>query len=174
MLHRPSPSMVVACTALAVALGGTGYAATQLPPDSVGRIQIREGSVGSAQVRDHSLRAKDFSHGAVGSAQVGDGSLRAKDFARGVLPVRETSVVRQASGDLVAAGDVGAVSAACEQGERAMGGGGGFAGPPTTNDKVVDTMPVGEQRPPIRWRVSMFNGGVQPRTPVAYIICAVP
>ncbi len=32
----PSPAMVVACVALTVALGGTGYAAIKLPRNSVG------------------------------------------------------------------------------------------------------------------------------------------
>jgi len=32
----PSPAMVVACAALAVALGGAGYAARKLPRNSVG------------------------------------------------------------------------------------------------------------------------------------------
>ena len=157
-----------------VALGGTAYSQIDLPPDSVGRVHIREGAVGSAQVRDDSLKAKDFTTGAVRSAQVRDRSLRVRDLAPGVLPVAETSIVRQSSGEPVPAGEVGAVSASCRAGERAMGGGGGFAGPPTTNDKVVDTLPVGDERPPTRWRVSLFNGGVQPRTPVAYVICAAP
>ena len=51
---RPSPAMVVACIALAVTLGGTGYAATQLAPRN---------SVGTLQVIDRSLLAKDFKQG---------------------------------------------------------------------------------------------------------------
>lgn len=38
--YLPSPAMVVACTALAVALGGTGYAALTLPRNSVGTKQL--------------------------------------------------------------------------------------------------------------------------------------
>jgi hypothetical protein len=91
-----------------------------------------------------------------------------------VLPAPQTAALREVSGDPVPAGAVGAVSAQCQAGERATGGGGGFAGPPTTNDKVVDTLPVGDERPVVRWRISVFNGGTQPRTPVAYVICAAP
>lgn len=151
----PSPSMAVACLALGVALGGTSYAAVKIPPDSVGRSAIREGAVGTAQIRD--------------------GSLQAKDFKKGVLPAPPkdgTSTVRQQSGEPVAAGAVGAVSVSCEAGERATGGGGGFAGPPTTNDSVVDSLPVGDAPVPTRWRISLFNGGTAPRTPVAYVLCA--
>lgn len=154
-ISLPSPPMAVACLALGVALSGTSYAAMKIPPDSVGRSAIREGAVGTAQVRDRSLLAKDFK--------------------KGVLPPRPkpgTSVVRQQSGDAVAAGAVGAVSVACQAGERATGGGGGFAGPPTTNDNVVDTLPVGGESVPTRWRISLFNGGTAARTPVAYVLCA--
>jgi hypothetical protein len=51
---RPSPAMVVACLALLVALGGTGYAAVQALPRN---------SVTTVQVKDHSLLARDFKAG---------------------------------------------------------------------------------------------------------------
>lgn len=174
--------MVVACIALGISLGGTGYAATQLPAKSVGREQIRNGAVGNLHIRDGAITVGKLkngavtggklSDGAVTSGKVRDGSLRAKDLAPGVLPAEATTTLRQVSGDAVAPGAVGAVSAACEKGERATGGGGGFAGPPTTNDKLVDSQPVGDERPVLRWRVSLFNGGTQARTPVAYVLCA--
>ena len=50
---RPTPSMVVACIALLVALGGASYAATVLPPNSVG----------TAQVKNFSLLRQDFKPG---------------------------------------------------------------------------------------------------------------
>ena len=40
---RPSPAMLVACAALVVALGGTSYAVTQLPKNSVGTPQLKKG-----------------------------------------------------------------------------------------------------------------------------------
>jgi hypothetical protein len=45
--------MVVACIALAIALGGTGYAAIVLPPNSVGTVQVK----------DYSLLKRDFRPG---------------------------------------------------------------------------------------------------------------
>jgi len=154
-ISLPSPPMAVACLALGVALGGTSYAAVKIPPDSVGRSAIREGAVGTAQIRDRSIAATDI--------------------RRGVIPPRPkdgTSVVRRQSGDSVAPAAVGAVSVACLAGERATGGGGGFAGPPTTNDNVVDSLPVGDEPVPTRWRISLFNGGTASRSPVAYVLCA--
>jgi hypothetical protein len=60
MRRTPSPAMVVACTALVVALGGTGYAAIKLPRNSVGAKQLRPNAVTSGKVRNGSLQAKDF------------------------------------------------------------------------------------------------------------------
>jgi hypothetical protein len=160
--------MVVASTALVISLGGTGYAATQLPPKSVGHAQIRNGAVGNLQIRDDAITTNKLHKGAVTSAALRDGTVRIKDLAKDAVSV---TTLQQVSGDPVEPGGVGAVSAACPAGAHATGGGGGFAGPPITNDKVVDSLPVGDERPVVRWRVSIFNGGTQARTPVAYVIC---
>jgi len=67
-LPRPTYSNVVASLALFVALGGTSYAVTTLPRNSVG----------SAQVRDHSLKVADLSSEAtVGLARGRRGPLGA-------------------------------------------------------------------------------------------------
>jgi hypothetical protein len=173
MFGRPSPAMVVACTALVIALGGTGYAATQLPPKSVGQKQLRNGAVGNLQIRNGAITAGKLHADAVTSAAIHNGAVKAADLARGILPA-VASTVRQVSGDPIAPGAVGATSASCAAGERATGGGGGFAGPAVSNDKMVDSIPVGDERPIVRWRVSLFNGGTQPRTPVAYVLCIGP
>lgn len=44
-LHRPSPAMVVALIALFVALSGGAYAAINLPANSVGTKQLKNGAV---------------------------------------------------------------------------------------------------------------------------------
>jgi hypothetical protein len=62
---RPSPALVIACAALAVALGGVGYAATVLPRNSVGVLQLRPNSVNSAKVVNGSLLRADFRAGQV-------------------------------------------------------------------------------------------------------------
>src|SRR5438552_2773620 len=61
--HRPSPALVVACLALAVALGGTSYAAVVLPAGSVGTKQLQNGAVIEPKVKHHSLLARDFARG---------------------------------------------------------------------------------------------------------------
>ena len=49
---KPSPAMLVACVALGVALGGTGYAATTklLPKNSVGTAQLKNKAVTKAKL----------------------------------------------------------------------------------------------------------------------------
>jgi len=61
--RMPSAGMVVACIALLVALGGVGVAATRLPANSVGTLQLRANAVNSAKVKNGSLRAVDFAPG---------------------------------------------------------------------------------------------------------------
>jgi hypothetical protein len=57
---RPSPAMVVACTALLFAMTGAGYAAGMLGPNTVGTKQLKKNSVDSAKVKNRSLLAVDF------------------------------------------------------------------------------------------------------------------
>jgi hypothetical protein len=53
----------VSFVALAIALGGTGYAVTQLPKNSVGTAQIKNNAVTGAKVKNGSLAAADFKPG---------------------------------------------------------------------------------------------------------------
>lgn len=92
----PSPAMVVACAALAVALGGTSYAAIKLPKDSVKAKQIAANAVRSSELADAS----------VGTAEVIDGSLLAADFASGELPAGSPGP-QGAQGPQGAKGDTG-------------------------------------------------------------------
>jgi hypothetical protein len=55
--------MAVALLALFVALGGTGYAVSKLPANSVGSEQLRKNAVTSTKVKDDSLKAADFAAG---------------------------------------------------------------------------------------------------------------
>ena len=78
LLHRPSPATVVACIALLLAMGGTGFAAATaaLAPNSVGTVQLRDGAVTNAKLRRN----------AVTSDKVANRSLTRLDFAPGQIP----------------------------------------------------------------------------------------
>jgi hypothetical protein len=73
----PSPALVVACIALLVALGGTGYATVlNVPRNSVGPLQLKRNAVTSAKLAPN----------AVQTAHVLKGTLLAEDFKAGQLP----------------------------------------------------------------------------------------
>jgi hypothetical protein len=69
---RPSPAMVVACTALLFAMTGAGYAAGVVGPNTVGTKQLRKNSVVSAKVKNRSLLAVDFKAGQLPQGPKGD------------------------------------------------------------------------------------------------------
>jgi hypothetical protein len=71
-IRRPSPAMVVACIALVLALGGTGYAAIKLPKNSVGSAQIKKNAVTSIKVKNGSLTKSDFKAGQLPAGAKGD------------------------------------------------------------------------------------------------------
>lgn len=68
--------MIVAVVALIIALGGTSYAAINLPKNSVG----------SKQLKKNAVTAKKLKKNSVNSAKVKNRSLLAKDFKIGQLP----------------------------------------------------------------------------------------
>ena len=68
-------SNAVAYVALFVALGGTSYAATALPRNSVGAAQIKTAAVRSGEVKDNSLLAKDFKAGQLPRGATGAAGL---------------------------------------------------------------------------------------------------
>lgn len=70
-LRRPSPATVVACLALAISLGGTGYAAIRLAPNSVGTAQLKDNAVISSKVANFSLKKADFAPGQLPRGPVG-------------------------------------------------------------------------------------------------------
>ena len=73
---RLSYANVMATLAVFIALGGTAYAVSQLPANSVGAKQIKTNGVGAPEIKA----------GAVGASEVADGSLLGDDFAAGQLP----------------------------------------------------------------------------------------
>ncbi len=68
--RRPSPAFVIASLALFISMGGAGYAATQLPQNSVGSYQLRNnavtytkivpGAVGNVRANTRQLQERVF------------------------------------------------------------------------------------------------------------------
>ncbi len=66
MRTRISPALVVACLALAVALGGVSYAAVSLPKNSVGTKQLKRNAVNGVKVQNKSLGRLDINQASLG------------------------------------------------------------------------------------------------------------
>ena len=74
---RPSPALILSVIALALALGGTTYAATQLGQNTVGTFQLRQGAVTTSKIRDGAVTLSKLNHpGCVGDTiTVGPGCV---------------------------------------------------------------------------------------------------
>lgn len=65
-LRTPSPAFVLSLIALFVALGGTTYAATSLPKNSVGTAQLRTGAVTKKKINKKTISALKGNQGPQG------------------------------------------------------------------------------------------------------------
>jgi hypothetical protein len=72
---RPSPAMVVASIALAVALGGTSYAAITLPKNSVGTKQLKKNAVTSAKVKANAVTSPKVASNSLTGADINEATL---------------------------------------------------------------------------------------------------
>lgn len=77
-VRRPSPALVIACLALAVALGGTSDATV---------VNVPRASVGSPQLKNSAVTTAKVANNAITSAKVRNGTLVRADFRGGTLPV---------------------------------------------------------------------------------------
>jgi hypothetical protein len=76
MHRRPSPALVVSFLALFVALGGAGWAALRVPPNSVGTAQLQNSSVSNVKLRGNSVGPGKIMPGAVGARQVNSSQVQ--------------------------------------------------------------------------------------------------
>ena len=158
---------LVAYLALFVALGGTSYAAINLPAKSVGTKQLRAGAVKSSAVKDRSLLARDFK---AGQLPAGAQGLPGSTGATGAVGTNGATNVtmRWASSGGAQTGQVN-----CLAGERATGGGYGVA--PASSLRFTSSTPepnvIGAA--PTGWSVTAAS----PFTPEffsIYVVCAAP
>jgi hypothetical protein len=186
--HLPSPSMLVACTALVISLGGVSYAATVLPESSVGTQQLKKKAVTASK-----LRAS-----AVTGAKVKDGTLLAADFGDGQLPAGPQGpkgdqgptgdpgvqgpkgdpgatkvVTRTATGNPAGQGGFTGAHAVCAEGETLVGGGFATASTGSAEPVVMQSSP---NNPGNGWVMFVRNGGTAAGTvtPYAAARCASP
>jgi hypothetical protein len=79
----PSPSMLVASIALAVALAGSAWAAVNLPKNSVGSKQLKKGAVKTKNLSRKAVGSKNLKPGAVGAKSLQAGSVGASNLQAG-------------------------------------------------------------------------------------------
>jgi hypothetical protein len=147
MFGRGRYAGVTSTLALAVALGGTSYAAT---------------AISSRDIRDGTIRASDLATGSVTSEKVRNGSLVRRDFRPGQLPVggpsghgtagprgargpQGVAGPKGSKGDRGATGENGAQGAqGATGGQGAQGDAGpqGVAGPEAVPDVGITSLPT--------------------------------
>ena len=170
---RPSPAMVVAVVALAVALGGTSYAAIRLPKNSVSSKQLKKGAV----TRDK------IGNGAVTGAKVATDTLTAADLKESTLAAVPSALNATNAGNAAHAGAAGAIdrltykpaaatiapadatdpndiksahavaTALCDPGQHVVGG--GVRVDDVDNTAVIDSFPDGGGT---AWTARVDNG----------------
>jgi hypothetical protein len=188
--------MVVACLALLVALGGTSVAAVdQLGRNTVGTLQLKDGAVANAKVRNN----------AINSAKVAARSLLRSDFAPGQLPAGPTGpqgpagpagpagaagpagvigAITVRSANVTVAGgaaengvyNTGEVTANCSGNERAISGGTGWsdsdAGLELWTGRLTPVLNASNQV--VGFRGSGGNDSGQSSTFTVYALCYTP
>jgi hypothetical protein len=105
----PAPATVIASVALAVALGGTSYAAFVLPANSVGSTQLQQNAVVSSKVKDRSLLARDFKSGQIPEGAPGSQGPAGSQGPQGVQGPQGQQGVQGPAGSQGPKGDTGTV-----------------------------------------------------------------
>lgn len=143
--------------------------AEQIADGAVARSELRRNAVSAEAIADGAVRAEAIRTGAVGTAEVANGSIRGEDLAPGVgLPRFTVRNVRAT----VSPGPAVRVTATCESGESATGG--GYAGIPVGNARVLINrpQPSSQASRPTGWTVTIRNATNGPLNVQVYAVCA--
>jgi hypothetical protein len=96
-MRLPAPATVISCIALFVALGGTGYAVTQLPRDSVGSAQLKPRAVKETDIGNRAVVSSKLAEQAVTREKLAPGAVTADRVATDALTgaqIDEASLAR--------------------------------------------------------------------------------
>jgi hypothetical protein len=162
--------MVVACLALAVALGGTSYATrVNVPVDSVGTAQLKANAVVSSKVKDGSLLATDFKAGQLPAGPPGPTGATGAAGPAGPPGLSGYQIVTGRNVEMNSIHN--SVGVQCPLGEKAIGGGGGTGGGivPGDGPYITDSEPSVDGT---GWYVDTSRATSGYSTLVAYAICA--
>ena len=85
MSRLATPSMGISILALVISLSGGAYAATQLAPNSVGTVHIKDNAVTAPKIANGAVTRFKIASGAVNGSRVADGSLTGSDIDESTL-----------------------------------------------------------------------------------------
>jgi hypothetical protein len=88
---RPSPALIVACLALFVAMGGVGYAAIKLKPNSVKTKNLKNGAVKEAKIADGAVSTPKLAPNAVSTDKIQDDAVTGPKVKDGSLTPADVS-----------------------------------------------------------------------------------
>jgi len=178
---KPSPAMVVACVALFLATTGTSVAVINaLPKGSVGTAQLKNNAVNSSKVKNHSLKAVDFGRGQLPKGArglQGPTGLQGPSGLQGPAGSSGVSKFVKRTAEGTFGSNFSKVTASCNSGEVATGGGADWDASTSTGWPVVSySVPDPyNAATPTGWAVEIDNfsgsGGVQA---IAWVFCATP
>jgi hypothetical protein len=169
---RPTPALVVACLAFAVALGGTGYSAIVLPARSVGTKQLKKGAVVAAKVKTHSLLAINFKSGQLRPGRRGPRGANGLTGAAGPAGAIDLGRIHVRGGSSVTVGDGNSArgTASCASGEKAISG--GLTSSQNSGPNLVESSPNAADT---GWTVSVHNApGAARVDSVPVAVCVAP
>jgi hypothetical protein len=108
--RRPSASLAISLVALFVALGGVGWAATQLPAGSVGTAQLQAGAVSNSKIQNQAVGNWKLAFGAVGARKLSNGAVGKGQINSNQVQARISSAC--ASGAIASVSAAGGVTCA--------------------------------------------------------------
>ncbi len=160
--------MLVALTALVLALGGTSYAAINLSANSVGTKHLKKNAVTTAKVKNGSLLSADFKRSQLPAGPRGAQGPQGPQGAQGPQgPAGQARV--PAITVRTGAETTRDASADCNTGEAAVGGGA------TSSDGFIyDTSPNVASGTPTGWVASAEQSDGSDASVQAWVVCAAP
>jgi hypothetical protein len=188
-LRNHVPALTIACLAIVISLSSVGYAASVLPRNSVGTVQIRNDAIVSSKVKDRSLLLLDVAAGLPPAPQgakgeQGDRGPRGETGSAGPAGTPGQAGAQGLRGPRGASGwtfrtaefsvprDTPTTKAVnCPAGTKALGGG-------VTLEKTHERSRKVRQSGPINlgagWRVTLTTGSSAPHLAhaFAWVICA--
>jgi hypothetical protein len=173
-LRRPSPALVIAILALFIALCGASYAAMSLAPGAVKSRHIAMRAIKAAHISTGAVGKRAIASGAIGTHEVRNHSLRARDFQASALPASTTTVHSDRTN--IAPNQGAIVTASCPDGQHATGG--GWLVPVVAGLLIqasypsdANGQPLEDGSTPTGWAVIVRNGPNFEGNFVTYAVC---